>query len=172
VTNLALRKERAPNGDGGRLAGYEAAWEVAVAAAQGAGLTLVLDVDLSDAEAGKVNQGRAVAVLATVEDDRLDRAAVVLPVSTMVEENGTFVNRDRRVQRFVQARSAPGMAQPAWWVAAGAWERLGPGRTAPATAAEAFARLGETIPALGGMTYAEIGLTGRVLDGAVVGGAR
>jgi hypothetical protein len=64
------------------------------------------------------------------------------------------------------------MAQPAWWVAAGAWQQLGPGRTAPTTAAEAFARLGETIPGLGGMTYAEIGLTGRVLDGAAVGGAR
>ena len=172
VANLALRKERAPNGDGARLAGYHADWNTAVAATKAAALTIVLDAELSDAEAGKLNQGQALVVLATVEDDRLDRAALVLPVSTMAEENGSYLNRDQRVQRFLQVRSAPGMAQPAWWVAAGAWQQLGPGRTAPTTAAEAFARLGETIPALGGMTYAEIGLTGRVLDGAAVGGAR
>jgi NADH-quinone oxidoreductase subunit G len=172
VPNLALRKERAPNGDGARLAGYNADWNTAVAATTAAALTIVLDAELSDAEAGKLNQGQAVVVLATVEDDRLDRAALVLPVSTMVEENGSYLNRDQRVQRFLQARSAPGMAQPAWWVAAGAWQQLGPGRTAPTTAAEAFARLAEAIPGLGGMTYAEIGLTGRVLDGAAVGGVR
>ena len=31
------------------------------------------------------------------------------------EEDGTFVNRDGRVQRYVQAKAAPGMARPAWW---------------------------------------------------------
>jgi predicted molibdopterin-dependent oxidoreductase YjgC len=104
--------------------------------------------------------------LATVEDDRLAAAELVLPVTTVVEENGTFVNRDGRVQRYMQARSAPGMAQPAWWVAAGAWELGGTGRSAPGTAAAAFAALGASIPALAGLTHGELGLTGRVLDTA------
>jgi predicted molibdopterin-dependent oxidoreductase YjgC len=102
--------------------------------------------------------------LNTVDDPRFESAEMVLPVTTTAEENGTFVNRDGRVQRYLQARSAPGMARPAWWVAAGAWEFLADGRAAPDTAAAAFERLSETIPSLGGLTYADLGLTGRAID--------
>lgn len=172
VPNLALREERAPNGDGARLAGFDAGWDEALAASESAGLTILLDAVLDDAEAVRVNQGRAVVVLGTAEDDRLSQAALVLPVASVVEENGTFVNRDHRIQRYMQARPAPGMAQPAWWVAAGAWERLEAGRAAPATAAEAFAALGDWVAPLAGLRYADLGLTGRVLEGAVAGGTR
>jgi NADH dehydrogenase/NADH:ubiquinone oxidoreductase subunit G len=34
----------------------------------------------------------------------------------VAEEEGTFVNRDGREQRYFQAKPAPGMAQPAAWV--------------------------------------------------------
>jgi hypothetical protein len=68
----------------------------------------------------------------------------------------------------MQARNAPGMARPAWWVAASAWENLGGGQ-APETAEEALARLGEIIPPLGGLSYRELGLTGRVLAGIGAG---
>jgi NADH-quinone oxidoreductase subunit G len=172
VPNLALRRERAPNGDGARLAGYDASWEAAVVAAETAALTILLDAELDDAEATRVNAGRCLVRFATLEDDRFDRAELVLPVATVAEEDGTYVNRDVRVQRYLQARPAPGMAQPAWWVAAGAWGRLGTGRSAPATAAEAFAALGPVIPALDGLSYAAIGLTGRVLEGTPAGSAR
>ena len=30
----------------------------------------------------------------------------------MAEENGTYVNRDRRIQRYKQAKAQPGMARP------------------------------------------------------------
>ena len=43
-------------------------------------------------------------------------AEVVLPLANTAEEDGTFVNRDGRVQRYVQAKPTPGMARPAWWV--------------------------------------------------------
>jgi NADH-quinone oxidoreductase subunit G len=76
-------------------------------------------------------------------------------VTNTAEEQGTFVNRDGRVQRYQQARSAPGMGRPAWWVAA---EALG---TAAATPAEAFARVAATIPELAGIPYGDLGLTGR-----------
>jgi hypothetical protein len=59
------------------------------------------------------------------------------------------------------------MARPVWWAAANAWERGGAGRSAPATPADAFARLSETVNALGGLTWTDLGLTGRVLDGAL-----
>jgi NADH-quinone oxidoreductase subunit G len=172
IPDLALRAERAPNGEGARLAGWDAEWAAALSAVRGAALVLVLDAALDDAEAAALADAPALAVLTTVDDDRLAGAAVVLPVTAMAEENGTYVNRDGRVQRFLQARGAPGMARPAWWVAAGARERLEPGLAVPATAEEAFAALGGWIPALAGLSYADLGLIGRRLEPAGAGGGR
>ncbi len=166
VPNLALRKDRVPNLDGARLAGYTAAWKDAMARVEGAALVMLLDADLDDAEAARLASAGIVVGLASVDDDRLKGAAMLLPVSTMAEENGTYVNRDQRVQRFIEAKGAPGMARPGWWIAAQAWAENNPGQGAPMTAAEAFARLGSAIPALNGLTYGDLGLTGRVLDSA------
>jgi predicted molibdopterin-dependent oxidoreductase YjgC len=88
----------------------------------------------------------------------------VLPITTMAEENGTYVNRDRRIQRYGQAKSQPGMARPAWWVAGEVIAGSGPSPGAPTTAAEAFELLGERWPVFSGITYSEVGYTGRVLD--------
>jgi predicted molibdopterin-dependent oxidoreductase YjgC len=95
-------------------------------------------------------------------------AELILPVTNMAEENGTYVNRDRRIQRYQQAKAQPGMARPAWWVAG---EVLaGPADpSAPSTAAEAFALLGERWPVFADITHADVGYTGRVLTGAPVG---
>ena len=164
VPGLALRRERVPNLDGARLAGYGATWEHALARIDGAGMVLLLDPELDEAEVARLARAGTVIVLHTVDGEHQAGAALLLPVSAMAEENGTYVNRDRRAQRYTQAKAAPGMARPAWWVAAEAWTLLGPGRSAPATAAEAFAWLGETIPALGGVTYDDLGLSGRVLE--------
>ncbi len=43
-------------------------------------------------------------------------ADVVLPVAAVAEREGTFTNAERRVQRFRQARRAPGEAPPDWLV--------------------------------------------------------
>ncbi len=160
IPNLALRKERIPNLEGARLAGLAAPWSEALARVEGAALVVVLDVVLDETEAARVRKAGAVAVLASVESDQLPGAVLVLPVTAMPEENGTYVNRDGRVQRYHQAKASPGMARPAWWVAAEAWALLGAGREAPATAADAFARLGETIPSLTGLSYDDLGYTG------------
>jgi NADH-quinone oxidoreductase subunit G len=90
----------------------------------------------------------------------------VLPVTNMAEENGTYVNRDGRVQRFEQAKSQPGMARPAWWIAGEVLAGPGPSPTAPSTAAEAFELLGERWPAFAGLSHASLGFTGRVVAGA------
>ncbi len=163
IPNLALRRERAANLEGAKLAGYEAGWEDALARVDGAGLVILLDVELSEAESGRLGRAGSVVGFQTVESDQLAGAGLLLPVSAMTEENGTFVNRDRRAQRYSQAKAAPGMARPAWWIAAEACGLLEPGLTVPETAADAFAALGEWIPALSGVTYADLGLTGRAL---------
>ncbi len=166
VPDLALRAERIPNLDGARLAGLADEWSEALGALDRAALVLVLDAELDDAEAGRLADAGAVAVLHSVDDDRLKSAALLLPVTAMAEENGTYVNRDGRVQRFTQAKASPGMARPAWWILGEAWARLGQSREAPGTAADAFEQLSGMLPALGGLRYADLGLTGRALDGA------
>ncbi|MBA3555326.1 MAG: molybdopterin-dependent oxidoreductase, partial [Gemmatimonadales bacterium] len=108
----------------------------------------------------------AVVVLGTVFGDGLRNAELVLPVTNMAEENGTYVNRDRRLQRYHQAKSQPGMARPAWWVAGEVLAGSGPSPSAPSTAAEAFALLGERWPVFAGLTYGDLGFTGRVLGEA------
>jgi len=164
IPTLSLRAERVPNLDGARLAGYTASWSAALDAVDGAALVVLLDVALEDDEVTRLRRAGSVVALTSVDDERLKGSAALLPVTTMAEEHGTYVNRDGRVQRFTQAKAPPGMARPAWWVAAEAWSRLEAGRQVPETAALAFAGLGAGIPALGGLSYADLGATGRVVD--------
>ncbi|MGH7524883.1 MAG: 2Fe-2S iron-sulfur cluster-binding protein [Gemmatimonadales bacterium] len=157
IPDLALRPERAANLEGARLLGMTASWAAALAAAPQAGLVIALDAELDDAEAASVRSVRHLVHLAAVPDARLNSAELVLPIATMAEEQGVYVNRDGRAQRFLPARPAPGMARAAWWIASQAWQRGGAGRSAPATAAEAFAAL----EAFGGLSYRDLGFVGR-----------
>jgi formate dehydrogenase major subunit len=52
-------------------------------------------------------------------------AHVVFPDYAWSEENGTFTNSERRIQRVRPALSAPGNAQPSWWVLQELGKRLG-----------------------------------------------
>ena len=165
VPNLALRAERAPNLVGAELLGYSSDWEKVLGAVTAAGIVIVLDADLSQSEQSAVAAAPGtVVVMSSVFPEGLRNAELVLPITTMAEENGTYVNRDRRIQRYGQAKSQPGMARPAWWVAGEVIAGPGPSPGAPASAAEAFELLGERWPVFSGITYSEVGYTGRVLD--------
>jgi NADH-quinone oxidoreductase subunit G len=113
VPNLALRAERAPNATGAERLGYSRDYAAAIAAAKTAAVVLVLD----DPDCAVETNG-ALIYLGTVlgQDAPLRAADVVLPIANVAEEEGTFVNRDGREQRYFQAKPAPGMAQPAAWV--------------------------------------------------------
>ena len=170
VPNLALRRERVPNLDGARLTGCAGDWQAALGVLQGAGLAIVLDADLDEAEVAALSGAGTVVVLGSIQHEWVEaRADLALPVTLMAEENGTWVNRDQRVQRYSQARTSAGMARPAWWVAVEALAVLAPGDRWPDTSDAAFAALGAMVPALAGLTYADLGLTGRVLDAAAAG---
>jgi NADH-quinone oxidoreductase subunit G len=172
IPNLALRRERAPNLAGAELLGYTPNWAAAMREALDAALVVVLDADLAEADEAALASARgAVVLLGTVLAEGVRNAELMLPVTNMAEENGTYVNRDRRVQRFNQAKSQPGMARPAWWVAGEVLAGPGPSASAPATASEAFSLLGERWPVFAGLTYADLGYTGRLLGGAVEAGA-
>ena len=172
VPNLALRRERAPNLAGAELLGYDRDWAGALRAAATASVVILLDPDLSaEDEAALGTIAGALVILGTVPSDRLKNAELVLPVTMIAEENGTYVNRDGRAQRYEQAKEQPGMARPAWWIAAEVLAGPGPDADAPATAAQAFALLGETWPAFAGLSYGDLGFTGRVVSAAAPAGA-
>src|SRR5918999_1317477 len=166
VPNLALRAERAPNLAGARLLGYDSDWEKGLRALAQAGLVVVLNADLAQSEQALIAAAPgSVVVMSTIFPEGLRNAELVLPITNMAEENGTYINRDRRIQRYSQAKSQPGMARPAWWVAGEVLGGPGPSPSAPATAAQAFELLGTRWPAFAGLTHADIGYTGRLLDG-------
>ncbi|HEY3934772.1 MAG TPA: 2Fe-2S iron-sulfur cluster-binding protein [Gemmatimonadales bacterium] len=156
IPNLALRRERAANLEGGRVLGMRSEWRDTMSQLQGAALVLVADVELDDGDIAALAGARRVIHFASVPDPRITTADVVVPITTMVEEQGVYVNRDGRAQRFLPARSAPGMARPIWWAAAQAWQRGSGGRRAPSTAAEAFGAL----DAFAGVSYRDLGFGG------------
>ncbi len=168
IPGLARRAERAANLMGARRLGVDTEWTTAVGALAQAALVITLDVTLDDAAAAAVEGVAHHAHLGTVVDERWATADAVLPVTTMAEEQGVYVNVDQRAQRYLPARPAPGMARPAWWVASQAWGRDRTGIRPPATAADAFAELA----AFDGLTYRDLGLTGRRLATASTGAAR
>jgi NADH-quinone oxidoreductase subunit G len=167
IPNLALRKDRAANGDGARLLGYTTeSLGAALQQAEAASLVVLLNLELSETEGARLANHANLVVIGTVATELERNAQVVLPMTNMAEENGTFVNRDLRIQRYSQARLPGGMARPAWWIAAEAMEYLTPGYRAPATAAEAFDVLSGAVPALGGVRFRDLGLTGRAVSAA------
>ena len=172
IPNLALRPERVPNLAGAELTGYTAAFERALASVGRAALVIVLDAEFTpDEEARLAVAGAELVWMGSVATDAQHQAQLVLPLTTMAEENGTYVNRDGRVQVFQQARGAPAMARPAWWVAGEVLAGPGPDSDAPATGAEAFAALGQHYPVFAGLTHANLGFTGRVLTPRHAGAA-
>jgi NADH-quinone oxidoreductase subunit G len=170
VPNLALRRERTPNLKGAELVGYVGGIDAAMSVMDRASLVIVLDAELDTAQEARVAAARgAVIWLGSRATEAMRHAQLVLPVTTMTEETGTYVNRDGRVQLFQQARGTPAMARPAWWVAGEVLAGPGPDADAPATAAEAFVQLGRYQAAFSSLTHADIGFTGRVLEPATVG---
>ena len=155
VPDLALRAERAPNGRGAELLGYGREYAAALAAAESAAVVLVLDEpDIPVRAAGTL------IYAGTVLPERARDADVVLPIANVAEEDGSFVNRDGRVQRYAQAKPAPGMARPAWWVFSELGAALGHGEPV-GSAAEAFEGVAQAIDALRGLSYEQLGFVGK-----------
>ena len=99
-------------------------------------------------------------VIDSLDNDTAQLAEVVLPAAGWAEEDGTAVNAEHRIQRFVQARPAPGEARPETWIAAQLANRLGqpwPERSARAWWDE---QIVPSLPALEGLSYDRLGSDG------------
>ena len=97
----------------------------------------------------------------TLPDVLKERAAVVLPIANIAEEEGTFTNLRGRVQRFMQAKAAPGVARPSWYVLGDLLQQMGAsdGYYLPS---DVFSALTATHAAFAGLEYAALGLQGAI----------
>ncbi len=167
VPNLALRGERAANVAGATALGYREAYDAAAQAIDGASLVVVVDDDLEGIDRETLAKAAHVIYLGTVLPDAARGASLVLPTANTAEEDGTLVNRDRRVQRYYQAKTAPGMARPAWWILGETLKELNRGESL-FSAEEAFAVMAEAESAFAGLSYPALGTRGKVLSDAAV----
>ncbi len=158
VEGLALREERIPNGTGARQLGYDDSFN----GVSNASIFLILGDDLEGITPEMLSGAKNFIYVGTTLPEAARNADVVLPATTVAEEDGTYVNRDNRVQRFSQARTAPGMGRPAWWAFAEVLKELGRG-DAVDTAAEAFDAMASNVGAFNGMSYSTLGKNGQKL---------
>jgi len=169
VPDLALRAERVPNLAGARLIGYGDDFAGALEASAGAQVVVVVDLALSVDEMRTVRTAGTVIVLGTIDHEEYAEADIVLPMTNMAEEHGSYVNRDHRVQLYRQARAAPGMARPGWWIGAEVAGRRG-SDLSPASSNDAFVALSRTVPALAGLSHQALGFIGRTVTPATPAG--
>jgi predicted molibdopterin-dependent oxidoreductase YjgC len=103
--------------------------------------------------------GVRVLVVGTTVPTWAAGAAIVLPICNMAEEEGTFTNVRGRVQRFLQAKAAHGLARPSWYVLGDLLAEMGDG-AGYFTAADAFAALAAGQASFAGLSYDALGLRG------------
>ncbi len=93
--------------------------------------------------------------LSLFEDGATLRSFAALPVQSFAERDGTFVNGERRVQRFYTAQGPVGEALPAWLIAARLGEILGQGK-ARMSAAAVMLDISRSLPEFEAMRYKEL----------------
>jgi len=166
VKDLSLRHDRAANVRGAELFGFERA-DAPLAAMRAGDVLIVADEELAGADASAAAKAGAIIVIGTTLPAwARHAAAVVLPITNSVEEEGTFTNLRGRVQRFLQAKAAPGFARPSWFVLADLLTAAGT-KTSHMLASDVFGALAKTRPEFAGMSYDALGLKGATIAGAL-----
>jgi NADH-quinone oxidoreductase subunit G len=169
VEHLALRADRAANVRGAELFGFERRATPLDAFPDGDAL-IIADHEIGEAERDGVARASAVLLLSTILPPDLERAHVTLPICNYAEEEGTLTNFRGRVQRYLQARAAPGLARPAWFVLADLLALLGD-QVGALSAGQVFDQIAASHPEFAGLNYEQLGLRGRLLTGAAAGAA-
>jgi NADH-quinone oxidoreductase subunit G len=162
VEGLALRAERAANVRGAELFGFRES-DVPLGGLTTGDVLVVADEELEGADAAAASRAGAIVVIGTTLPSWAHHAAaVVLPITNFAEQEGTFTNVKGRVQRFMQARAATGLARPSFWVIGDLLAAMGDG-TGFFTAAEAFAALAAEHRSFAGMAYDTLALKGSLV---------
>jgi NADH-quinone oxidoreductase subunit G len=165
VPGLALRRDRAANVRGAELLGF-ARSESPLGAMKQGDVLIVADEELAGIQAPDLARvGGVIVIGTTLPPWARHLAAVVLPIANMVEEEGTFTNVEGRVQRFLQAKAAPGFARPSWWVVSDLLGAIG-GKGGVMLASDAFAAVVASHPDFADMSYDALALGGRPVKSA------
>jgi NADH-quinone oxidoreductase subunit G len=165
VKDLALRADRAANAHGADLFGFTRSATPLSGLGNG-DVLVVANEELAGVDAPDVARASAIIVIGTTLPSWARHvAAVVLPIANVAEEDGTFTNLRGRVQRFMQAKAAPGFARPSWYVLTDVLNAVGV-RSNHSLAGDVFKAAAAARPELAGMSYDTLGLTGALIAGA------
>ncbi len=166
VEDLALREERAANATAARLLGFRESTTLGAALKSGDALLVVGD-GLDDMDTSEIDGASVIVYIGTALPTVLEaRAAVVLPATNILEEEGTLTNLRGRVQRFLQAKAAPGVARPTWYILADLLAAVG-GTGQFYLPSDVFEALAATHASFADMSYDALGMRGMpVREGA------
>ena len=165
VPDLSLRADRAANVIGAELFGFERRDAAAMLDGLQSGDVLVVADEELAAAPPTLPTGVRILVLGTTVPAWAAGADIVLPIANMAEEEGTFTNIRGRVQRFMQAKAAPGLARPSWYVLGDLLAAMGDGE-GYFTAADAFRAIAGAHASFAGLSYDTLGLRGALVADA------
>ncbi|MEZ4668855.1 MAG: NADH-quinone oxidoreductase subunit NuoG [Anaerolineae bacterium] len=109
-----------------------------------------------------------VIFLSMFTDEVPEWANAAFPIQSFAERDGSFVNGERRVQRFYTGQGPLGQALPAWQILTRLGDKLGQGKE-KLSASMVMADIVKNVPAFAGCTYSELAKVERQYP--VVGGS-
>ena len=158
VEDLSLRRERAANVYGAETLGFKKTRDLLGGLGQGDVLVIAGD-DLAGVDLSAASRASDVIVIGSVMPVGLERASVVLPIANFSEEEGTVTNLRGRVQRFTQARQAPGETRPSWLVLGDLLGAMGK-QSSFFLPSEVFSKLASSHKSFAGLSYDSLGFKG------------
>jgi NADH-quinone oxidoreductase subunit G len=164
VADLALRRERAANVNGAETLGFRKTKDLLAGLKQG-DVLVVAGEDLAGIDASALAGASDVIVISSVLPEAATKASVVLPIANFSEEEGTVTNLRGRVQRFTQARQAPGETRPSWLVLGDLLGAMGK-QDSFFLPSDVFAKLASSNNAFSGLSYDSLGFKGLPLANA------
>jgi NADH-quinone oxidoreductase subunit G len=164
VPDLALRRERAANVNGAETLGFKKTKDLLAGLKQG-DVLVVAGEDLAGIDASALAGASDVIVISSVLPEAATKASVVLPIANFSEEEGTVTNLRGRVQRFTQARQAPGETRPSWLVLGDLLGAMGKQDTF-FLPSDVFTKLASSNSAFSGLSYDSLGFKGLPLANA------
>jgi NADH-quinone oxidoreductase subunit G len=167
VPDLALRPDRAANGTGAEMLGFSRD-QNPLAGIKSGDVVILAGEELEGLSGEALNNADSVIVLGTAMPRGLVDAPVVLPVANVAEEEGKLTNLRGRVQRYLQAKAAPGLARPSWFVLSDLLNAIGD-RADFLAAGAVFDALAKAEKPFEGMSYDTLALTGLEAPGLRAG---
>lgn len=170
VEDLALRRERAANVYGAEMLGFKKTNDLFSGAGKGDVLVIVGE-DLDGLDAASVASASEVILIGPAMPAWIaEKSSVVLPTTNFAEEEGTVTNLRGRVQRFSQAKAAPGLSRPTWLVLGDLLGAMGK-QSKFFLPSDVFSVLAASRAEFAGLSYDKLGFKGLPVSNAKAGAA-